>query len=304
VNDVPARQLPSLGCSSPANLGFSSVETGQQSFLARNEFLIRRLHSLSGLIPVGAYMVIHLLVNSTVLESPGQFQQRVYDIHSFGSLLPILEWGFIFTPILFHAIVGVVIIQGGLSNYSNYQYGSNARYSMQRITGMIAFFFILWHVFHMHGIIHADWWVQNVANPLNGALFYPFSAASSAGQAMQVNIVIPILYIVGVTASVFHLANGIWTMGITWGVWTRPAAQRRALYACGVFGLLLGFVGLSSVWGMWTVDVEQAKAVEEKMFDAKVEAGVVPEDSHKRAAAHDLEADHKESETATLSDEQ
>ena len=31
------------------------------NYLARHEFLIRRLHSLSGLVPVGAYMVIHLL---------------------------------------------------------------------------------------------------------------------------------------------------------------------------------------------------------------------------------------------------
>jgi hypothetical protein len=56
------------------------------SFLARNEFLIRRLHSLSGLIPVGAYMVVHLLTNASVLESPATFQRNVYTIHS----LPLL----------------------------------------------------------------------------------------------------------------------------------------------------------------------------------------------------------------------
>lgn len=259
------------------------METGQQSFLARHEFLIRRLHSLSGLIPVGAYMVVHLAVNATVLESPAQFQERVYAIHSFGALLPVLEWTFIFIPILFHAIVGIVIMQGGLSNYSNYQYGANARYSMQRITGMIAFFFIMWHVFHMHGWIHADWWLKNVANPLNGAQFAPFNAASSAGSAMQNGgIVVPILYTIGVLASVFHLANGIWTMGITWGVWTQPAAMRRALYVCGTFGVLLAVLGMSAIVGMYTVDIEEADEVEEDMFNAKWKSGIVDRESHKR----------------------
>ena len=189
------------------------METGQQSFLARHEFLIRRLHSLSGLIPVGAYMVLHLAVNASINESPGQFQDRVYGIHSFGSLLPILEWTFIFGPILFHAIVGIVIMQGGLSNYSNYQYGANARYSLQRITGMIAFFFIMWHVFHMHGWLHANWWIENVADRLYGAMFSPYNAASTAGEAMQMNVIVPIIYIVGVLACVVsfcqrHLDHG------------------------------------------------------------------------------------------------
>lgn len=261
------------------------MDTGQQSFLARHEFLIRRLHSLSGLIPVGAYMVLHLAVNSTVVESPGQFQERVYDIHSFGKLLPILEWAFIFGPILFHAIVGVVIIQGGLSNSMTYQHGPNVRYTLQRATGMVAFFFIMWHVFHMHGWIHANWWIENVADRAYGAMFSPYNAASTAGEAMQMNVIVPIIYIIGVLCCVFHFANGIWTMGITWGVWTEPAAQKRALYACGTFGLILAAVGLTAVWGMWTVDLAEAKTVEDKQFEAAVEAGRVPADSHKRADA-------------------
>ena len=47
------------------------------SFLERNEFLLRRLHSLSGIVPVGAYMVIHLITNASVLDSPATFQRSV-----------------------------------------------------------------------------------------------------------------------------------------------------------------------------------------------------------------------------------
>ena len=121
--------------------------TTQDNFLQRNEFLLRRLHSLSGLIPVGAYMCVHLLTNATVLDSPATFQKNVYSIHGLGKLLPLVEWGFIFLPILFHGIFGFVIIRGGLSNSSTYSYGNNVRYTLQRVSGMIAFFFIMWHVF-------------------------------------------------------------------------------------------------------------------------------------------------------------
>lgn len=267
----------------------------QPSFLARHEFLIRRLHSLSGLIPVGAYMCIHLLTNASTLDSSATFQRAVYQIHSLGHLLPLVEWVFIFIPILFHAVIGVVIIRGGLPNYGSYKYVSNLRYTLQRATGMIAFVFIMWHVFHMHGWFHFDAWREGVAEPLGGAQFAPYNAASSLGAAMMMwGIVSPILYAIGVLSCVFHLANGIWTMGITWGVWVSPAAQKRADRICIAFGIALAFVGLSAIGGAVRIGdegqrFEEAKSVEKKMWDAKIASGEIdPEEGkHKRSHTSD-----------------
>ena len=101
------------------------MDSSSLPFLHRHEFMIRRLHSLSGLIPVGAFMCVHLLVNASVNNGAATFQDAVYQIHSLGRLLPIVEWVFIFIPILFHAIVGVVIVAGGLPNNSSYPYRKN-----------------------------------------------------------------------------------------------------------------------------------------------------------------------------------
>jgi succinate dehydrogenase / fumarate reductase cytochrome b subunit len=263
------------------------VETSNNaSFFARHEFLLRRLHSLSGLIPVGAYMAVHLLTNASVLDSSGSFQQKVYTIHSLGRLLPLVEWGFIFMPLLFHAIFGIVIIRGGLPNTGNYPTTSNLRYTMQRATGMVAFFFIMWHVFHMHGWFHAEPWLKNVAEPLNGAKFRPYNAASTAALAMQQSFLVLLLYLVGVLACVFHLANGLWTMGITWGVWISPAAQRRANYVCGAFGAALAVVGVSAALGLWRMtgeDIARAREVEDRMYHTKVDSGEIVPDEHKRS---------------------
>ena len=77
-------------------------------------------------------------------NGPGTFQTNVYKIHSLGPLLPLVEWTFIFIPILFHAIVGVAIVRRRwCPTPRNYPYGANCRYTLQRWTGMIAFVFIM-----------------------------------------------------------------------------------------------------------------------------------------------------------------
>ncbi|MCA9267103.1 MAG: succinate dehydrogenase cytochrome b558 subunit [Planctomycetales bacterium] len=269
------------------------VDAKDTSFLARHEFIIRRLHSLSGLIPVGAYMVVHLLVNASVNDSAATFQRNVFGIHSLGSFLPLIEWGFIFIPLLFHAIVGVVIVAGGVPNTQSYPYQGNFRYTAQRATGMIAFAFIMWHVFHMHGWFHSDWWLNSVARPLGGAKFAPYNAASTLGAAMQGAgaAIVVILYVVGLLSCVFHLSNGLWTMGITWGVWVSQSAQDRARTVCDGFGVLLAVVGLSAVYGAATVDIDAAQQVENRMYEAKVESGDIKPDLHKRSGAHEEESE-------------
>lgn len=279
-----------------------------QSFLARNEFLIRRLHSLSGLIPVGAYMVVHLTTNSSILASPQKFQTAVYLIHSLGPALPFIEWAFIFLPLIFHAVIGVMIVRGGLPNTGSYSHSGNIRYSLQRATGMIAFVFIFWHVFHMHGWIHAEWWVNLVKGW--GANFLPYNAGSTAGEALGSPIIL-LLYAVGVLSCVFHLANGIWTMGITWGLWVSPAAQQRANWLAIGFGVALSFISMGALVGFGSMseeDINEARKIEDQMFEQKVLMGDVEADSHKKGHSenheHATEDDDSHEAKLEIDDEQ
>lgn len=228
------------------------------SFLARHQFLIYRLFSLSGLIPVGAFLVVHLLTNASVLAGPGSFQSRVDLIHSLGPLLVPIEWAFIFLPMLFHATVGFIIIANGLPNVGSYPYVSNVRYTLQRATGMIAFAYIVWHVMQLH-------WL---GTPFGGGKFDPHYASSSAAAALQPTVV-AILYVIGILSTVFHFANGLWTLGITWGLWTSPAAMRRASWISIAIGILLGGAGLGALAGMRSVDIAEARAIETRMDEVK-----------------------------------
>ncbi len=223
------------------------------SFLSRNQFLFYRLFSLFGLIPVGAYMCVHLLTNVTLVNGALAFQKNVDAIHSLGVALPAVEWIFIFIPLIFHATMGMIIVASGSFNTSSYPLTRNFRYTLQRATGMIAFVFILFHVLQLH----------HLGSALGGGRFDAEHAASSTATALA-PAAIKVLYIVGVLSCVYHLANGIWTFGITWGIWTSKAAQTRASYACLAFGLALAAVGMMTVKSFSTLDTKAAKAVEDR----------------------------------------
>src|SRR5262245_29451092 len=225
------------------------------TFLGRHQFLIYRLFSLAGLLPVGAYVVVHLLVNASVLAGPAMYQTQVDRIHSVGeTMVTILEWAFIFIPILFHAIVGFWIISGGLPNVGAYPYGSNVRYTLQRATGMLVALFILFHLWQMH----------HLGRPLGCGHFDAEHAASSAAIVLSPFLMV-LIYTIGTLCAVYHLANGIWTFGITWGIWTSEGAQRRAGYVCAVFGILVALAGMGSLYGMSKIDVKQAVVIEDNI---------------------------------------
>lgn len=232
----------------------STDESAAASFLSRNQFLIYRLFSLSGLVPVGAFLVVHLLTNASILGGAESFQGRVDLIHSLGPLLVPVEIAFIFLPILFHAAVGFMIIAGGLPNVGSYPYAGNIRYTLQRATGMIAFAFIVWHLIHLH-------WL---GAPVRGTAmpgFDPHHASSTLAVAMG-SMVMNLLYCIGMLAAVYHFANGLWSLGITWGLWTSPAAMRRANVVSVVVGIGLAVAGLGSLIGVRRVDVEAARSME------------------------------------------
>ena len=183
---------------------------------AKHEFAIRRVHSLLGIVPLGLYMVVHLTTNASLMNGSETFQRAVFLIHSPGKLLPIIEWGGIFIPLVFHAGVGIWIAKTGRSNASRYTFSTNKRYVWQRWTGFIALVYLFFHVLHLHGWLHANIWLS-IIQPVGFGQFRPYNAASSLVMAMQ-GFFWPAFYLIGVLACIYHLANGLWTAGITWGL--------------------------------------------------------------------------------------
>jgi succinate dehydrogenase / fumarate reductase, cytochrome b subunit len=225
------------------------------------QFILYRLFSLAGLMPIGGYVIMHLTVNATVIDSPQMFQTQVNTIHSLGMFLPFVEWTFIFLPIIFHAVVGLLIISGAVVNVGSYPYSGNVRYTLQRVTGVLALAFIFWHVAHMHHL-------GNLINDEALGKFDPHHAASSAADALS-SFFYKMLYIVGVLAVGFHLANGVWTFGIRWGLWVSQKAMRRANIICILVGLYIVAAGMTALTGLSKLDVNETRKIEQTMFEEK-----------------------------------
>ena len=232
------------------------VLSAATSVFGRYEFLIRRLHSLTGLVPIGGYMFVHLATNDAIVDGAAAFQGRVDQIHSLGpTTLLLVEW-------MLHLPADPVPWAGGIGDRRFAASGTSSTtlraetsaIRLQRLTGVIAFVFILWHVFQMHGWFRWEWWHDHVAQPLGGASsIRPRRAAATAAAVIQRSMVVGLLYVVGVAACVYHLANGLWTMGITWGVWTSPAPGAGPTTCASAWAWFWPSrpVGLYGAWSKW-----------------------------------------------------
>lgn len=243
-------------------------------------FLMRRLHSLTGIVPVGVFLIMHLTTNSTIAwgglntradkegfgwmdRAIATFQHEVEFINNMPLLLliEITLW----VSIGFHSILGVYYAMGGQANNGSYKYSGNTRYFLQRITGYFGIFFIFYHVATLR------WgWTFLVPGGTKWSHEYASSTLAAALQGSTEEFTgwgfaISAFYFIGVTALVFHFANGLWTAAITWGVTISRAAQRRWGYACAGLGAALMVMAWVSVLGFATLDYDRARAVEEAM---------------------------------------
>jgi succinate dehydrogenase / fumarate reductase cytochrome b subunit len=179
----------------------------------RRRFILRRLHSLSGIVPIGAYLVFHImLANASVLGGPERFDAAVEAIAALPPpILLALEVLAIYLPLLFHGLYGFVrVSEAELSNPLRHDYLGSYLYTLQRITGVIAFLFIGWHVYTTR-------------------FQYYFAGAHIDYEMMHAIMIDPVrfaVFLVGTAASVFHFTNGIWTFTITGGLTVGRRAQR------------------------------------------------------------------------------
>ena len=238
-------------------------------FCESYHFWIRRLHSLAGVIPLGVFLIFHLMTNASVLGGERMFDTNIGRIHALGPLVIPLEIFGIFIPLAFHILLGIKIATTAESNTATYKYGANIRYTLQRVTGIIAALFILYHLFHMH-------WFGKPLSFIGGAQFDLDLPTASVAKAIQAHWVIAPIYALGVISTVYHFANGMWTFLITWGITVGRRSQRVAGGVCAVLGVMLGAVGLAAVSGFRTFEVDklpvapdmQALSVEDESVSA------------------------------------
>jgi succinate dehydrogenase / fumarate reductase cytochrome b subunit len=255
----------------------SAATTKPQSFLERNHLLLRRLHSLTGIVPIGVFLIAHLVTNSSILWGKVGMRQAGHDMTMVQGgvtyfqkevqwineqvphllLIEITLW----TALAYHSILGFYYARTGRTNVAAYAYQSNWRYTLQRISGYFGILFIIYHI----GTLRWGW---SFLTPGGTTWSHEFAASTMAlalrgGEDFTAaGIAVSLFYLVSVSLLVFHFANGLWTAAITWGLTISQTAQKRWGYVCAGLGAGLMLAAWSSVVGFATLSPEQAKNFE------------------------------------------
>jgi len=198
-------------------------------------FLLRKLHSLSGIFPVGVFMVFHLWTNAKALGGQENFDAAVREIERL-PYLSALEAA-ILVPLAFHAWYGVVLSFEGRSNLKQYTYARNWMYTLQRFSGLVALLFLVYHLWELR--------YPKATGALTSAGFYPMLCARLSSTVYGVPVV-GLVYVLGVASCVFHLANGLWGFCVSWGVLLTRSSQRAGALAFGLVGLLIFLLGINT----------------------------------------------------------
>lgn len=210
------------------NPGVRPLRAGQG-----HTFFFRRMHSLMGIIPIGAFLLEHLISNFEALKGPAAYAAQVKFLNGL-PLVRVLEWTFIFLPILYHACYGLYIWIRGKSNVIYYPWSGNWMYLSQRWTGLIAFAYIAQHVYRQR--------FSGVSLPEHpGASFHKVQMELANPWMLAV-------YVIAMIAICWHFSYGIWLFCAKWGITPGTSARRKFGYVCTAFGVILCAIGLASIW--------------------------------------------------------
>ena len=213
----------------------SSVKVGAKEGMSlthdERHFLLRRLHSLTGIVPIGGFLLFHFFENASARRGAEAFNATVVKI-SETPYLVALEMSLLILPILFHSIYGLFITASSRPNLQAYPEGRNWAYFFQRLSGLVGFFYIAFHV-----VTTRVW-----------SAFYKQAPITFADmQLMLGEPLFMAVYILGIVAITYHFANGLWSFSITWGLVTSRLAQQRLACLTQVFFVILCVVGLDIV---------------------------------------------------------
>lgn len=180
-----------------------------------NSFYSRKLHSLLGVIPLGFFLLEHMLTNYEATNGPTAFSEQIDWLNGLPFVF-FLELFGIWLPILYHGVYGLYIAYQARHNTNNFSYFRNWMFKLQRITGVITLIFVAWHVFETRLQVG----LGNVDHAELGSLMHN----------ILTNNTYFVMYLIGIIATTFHFTNGLWAFMVSWGITIGPKAQRISTY--------------------------------------------------------------------------
>jgi succinate dehydrogenase / fumarate reductase cytochrome b subunit len=201
----------------------------------RTYYHLKRLHSLSGVVPIGVFLLEHFYTNSFAVRGPAAYNRVADELASIPYVLVVEVLG-IFVPILFHLVLGVMIAAQAKPDLRRFGFAANWQYVLQRASGILLAAFITFHVATTRfspEVLRGD-------SDLFGLMVRHLE-----------NPAVLAFYVLGVIAASYHFGNGLYGFAIHWGLATGHRAQRMAARLGTAVFLVLALVGLNSLLGFF-----------------------------------------------------
>ena len=174
-----------------------------------------------------------------------RFDKIVVDLQT-NPLVLYLEIFAIGLPLLYHAGYGLFVAAQARPNTGEYGFLRNWTYVFQRVTGVLLFVYIGYHVYNtrLYPVFHPDDpSLQHVADEIMVSSSYMHRYL---GQE-HLGVSVLYWYVVGLSCAVYHFSNGLWNLGVHWGLTVSRGSQRVSGWACAGVAAALLFLGVRSL---------------------------------------------------------
>ncbi len=195
--------------------------------------LVQRVFSLAGLVPLGAFLVLHLVVNARALRGEPAFEAATDATHAvpgFRLLVALL----VYVPLVLHSILGLWLWLGTSVEARAAAVAASpyppAVASMLRFTGVLTLAFLLLHLTEMRAFSPGS-------RPPGGVLLTLLSAnLSSTWRGVPLR---GLAYLAGTFAVTVHFAAGLWGVLARTPRGRAPAMRRWLAWAAGTLGAVV-----------------------------------------------------------------
>ena len=202
-------------------LGTSSAPSGASR-------LSRKLHSLTGVVPIGVFLAFHLATNASAVRGAEAYNAMARRLQGL-PLVVAIELLLIAAPLFFHAVYGMFL----MASDEPPSVGARRRLATaQRATGVVLFAFVLFHLWTARLVQIHDHESLDLFRLMQSALANPWIRAA---------------YFAGILSATFHFSAGLWTFAETWGIAMTPRSRRVVAAVSTVVFLGLSALGFSTL---------------------------------------------------------
>lgn len=190
--------------------------------------LAHRLLSLSGVFPLGAFLVLHLAVNTLALRREAAYVAAVGAVHRLPGIIAG-EWVLVLAPLLVHASIGMWLVGTRQSLVKQGPYPLRLRIAM-RATGVAAFAFLAMHLLEVRfGRSNERLGGAELMTVLDAGLSSIWHGVPWRGAA----------YLAGTACVTFHFATGLWGYAVGTRLGHSERVRRQAGWGAAALGAVI-----------------------------------------------------------------